>query len=527
MELFNPNIRQKDSDMFTEKDFLKTLSKKINIPFVDLETVEIDPQAIKFVSEKIAREHCIVPIAVSDRQLTIAMSDATDFQAIDDIKISSGKQVVPVLASPKAMRIILDRFYTNSEQTEQALQDLEQEIEPEEAAFDVTAADIDNSPIVRVVRSILLDAVNLKASDIHIEPFEHDIRVRVRVDGDLKTLLTLPKSAQSGIVTRIKIMADLNIAETKRPQDGRVQINLDGMKINMRISILPTVFGEKTVIRLLNKDAGVMDKSQIGLSPFNMRQVEKMLKISEGIILLTGPTGSGKTTTLYALLKDFNTINRNIITLEDPVEFSMLGINQVQVNSQIGMTFASGLRSILRQDPDVIMLGEIRDEETAQIAIRAAVTGHIVLSTLHTNDTASSITRLTDMGVPKYMVTSAVAGIVAQRLLKKICTKCMEQYPATEQEKEVLGIRGNVMLRRGRGCPYCNNTGYKGRTSIHEVFVFDKEIRNMVNGNCSIDEIKMKACEKGMKTLAESARDLVLQGITTVEQAVKATFNLD
>ncbi len=455
------------------------------------------------------------------------MSDATDFQAIDDIKITSGKQVRPVLASPKAMAIMLDRFYTNSEQAEQALQDLEQPEEEVEPAFAVSSADIDNAPIVRIVKSILLDAVNMKASDIHIEPFEHEIRVRVRVDGDLKTLLTLPKNVHGGIVTRIKIMADLNIAETKRPQDGRVRINLDGIQINMRISFIPAVYGEKTVIRLLNKDAGVMDKSEIGLSEFNMKQVEKMLKISEGIILLTGPTGSGKTTTLYALLKDFNTINRNIITLEDPVEFSMAGINQVQVNSQIGMTFASGLRSILRQDPDVIMLGEIRDEETAQIAIRAAVTGHIVLSTLHTNDTASSITRLTDMGVPKYMVTSAVAGIVAQRLLKKICTKCMEEYPATEPEKELLGVEGDVMLRRGRGCTYCNNSGYKGRTSIHEVFVLDKEIRDMVNDNYTIDQIKNKACEKGMKTLAQSARDLVLQGVTTVEQAVKATFNLD
>lgn len=512
---------------YNEKEFLQSLAQKINIPFIDLETAEIDPLAVKCVSEKIARGHRVMPVELKGNKLAVAMSDATDFQAIEDIKIMSGKQVVPMLASPQAMSILLDKFYTNSEQAEQALQTLEQNEDEPETVFDASTADIENSPIVRIVNSILLDAANMKASDIHIEPFEQEIRVRVRIDGDLKTLLTLPKNTLSGIITRVKIMADLNIAETKRPQDGRVRVNLDGKQLNMRISLIPAVYGEKIVIRLLNKDAGIIDKSEVGFSPFNLSQVEKMLRISEGIILLTGPTGSGKTTTLYAILKEFNTINRNIITLEDPVEYSMFGINQVQVNSQIGMTFASGLRSILRQDPDVIMLGEIRDEETAQIAIRAAVTGHIVLSTLHTNDTVSSITRLTDMGIPKYMVTSAVAGIIAQRLLKKVCAHCAEEYEASEQEKEILGVTGDIRLKRGRGCPYCNQTGYKGRTAIHEVFVIDRDIRRMVNENQSVDAIKAEACRKGMTTLADSARELALNGVTTVDQAVKATFNLD
>ena len=522
----NFNLSQKASrGKMGEKEFLISLSQKINIPFMDLETVEINPLAIRFVNEKIAKKHGLIPIDIKGDVLTVAMSDATDFQAIDDIKLTSGKRVTPVLASPQAVKIAQDRFYTSSEQAEQMLHELEQTYDEPEAVVENTAG-IDSAPIVRIVNSILLDAVNMKGSDIHIEPFEKEIRVRLRIDGDLKTLLTLPKNILSSIVTRIKIMADLNIAETKRPQDGRVQVNLDGIKVNMRISFIPAVFGEKIVIRILNKDAGVMDLTEIGLSPFNLKQVQRMLKISEGIILLTGPTGSGKTTTLYSFLKDFNTINRNIITLEDPVEFSIFGVNQVQVNSQIGMTFASGLRSILRQDPDVIMLGEIRDEETAQIAIRAAVTGHIVLSTLHTNDTASSITRLTDMGIAKYMVTSAVAGIVAQRLLKKICNRCAESYPATEKDKEILGIQGDVMLKRGQGCPYCNQTGYRGRASIHEVFVLDKEIRTMVNEGRSVDEIKAYACEQGMKTLAESAIELVLNGVTTVDQAAKAIYSL-
>lgn len=512
-----------------EKDFVRALARKINIPFVDLETMEINSVAIHYVSEKIAKTHRVIPVKVSGNELVVAMADASDFQAIDDIKISSGLSVKPVLAVPQAIDIAINQHYRSTEQAELALQDFNQGDDEEQVnEFDASAADIDNAPIVRIVNSILTDAVNMKASDIHIEPFEKGIRVRLRVDGDLHETMQLPKSTLSGIVTRIKIMADLNIAETKRPQDGRVKLNLDNRMINMRISLIPTVYGEKIVIRLLNKDSGVLDKSQIGLSPFNMSQVERLMKISEGIILLTGPTGSGKTTTLYALLKDFNTINRNIITLEDPVEYQMYGINQVQVNSQIGMTFASGLRSILRQDPDIIMLGEIRDEETAQIAIRSAVTGHIVLSTLHTNDTASSVTRLVDMGIPTYMVTSAVAGIVAQRLLKKICPRCAETYSASEDEKRILGLTGKtVTLRRGRGCPYCGKTGYKGRTSIHEVLVLDQEIKTMINGGCTTEQIKEQACKKGMKTLAVSARDLVLNGVTTIDQMLKATYNLD
>lgn len=517
------------SNQMTEKDFVKTLAKKIGITFIDLETTEVDPAALKHVSEKIARERRVVPVSVSGDELVVAMADALDFQAIDDIKVRSGMNVTPVLATPQAIDIALGKYYRGSEQAEQALQEFASDSAEEDfQSMDSLAADIDNAPIVRIVNSILLEAANMRASDIHIEPFEHEIRVRVRVDGDLHEIMTLPRTTLSSIVTRIKIMADLNIAETKRPQDGRVKITLNDKMLNMRISLIPAVYGEKVVIRLLSKDAGVMDKSEIGLSPFNMEQIEKLMKISEGIILLTGPTGSGKTTTLYSLLKDFNTINRNIITLEDPVEYQMYGINQVQVNTQIGMTFASGLRSILRQDPDVIMLGEIRDEETAQIAIRSAVTGHIVLSTLHTNDTASSISRLVDMGIPKYMVTSAVAGIVAQRLLKKNCPRCSEAYPASEAEKKILGLTDEtVMLKRGKGCPLCGNTGYKGRTSIHEVLVLDQDIKSMVNSNCTTDEIKEAARKKGMMTLAESARELVLNGVTTVEQMMRATYNLD
>ena len=513
-----------------EKDFLKTLAQKINIPYIDLETAEIDPAAIKYVSEKIARARKVVPISVSGNVLRLAMADTLDFQTIDDIKVSSGLQVVPVLATSQAIDIALNLHYRGMEQAEQALQELQRD-SAEEAVpeFAASSAGVDSAPIVRIVNSILTEAVNRKASDIHIEPFEHEVRVRIRVDGNLYETMQLPKSTLSGIATRIKIMADLNIAETKRPQDGRVKLKLDTLLINMRISLLPTVFGEKIVIRLLNSSAGILDKSEIGLSPANMERIERLLKISEGIILLTGPTGSGKSTTLYSLLKDFNTIDRNIITLEDPVEYQMFGINQVQVNSQIGMTFASGLRSILRQDPDVIMLGEIRDEETAEIAIRSAVTGHIVLSTLHTNDTVSSISRLVDMGIPRYMVTSAVAGIVAQRLVKRICPRCTETYSASEEEKKILGASASsaLSLRRGKGCPFCGNTGYKGRIAIHEVFVLDQEMKSMISANRTNEEIKQCAQQKGMKTLADSALELVLKGVTTIEEMLRATYALE
>lgn len=514
----------------SEKDFVKRLAEQIDIPYIDLETAEIDPSTIKYVSEKIARTRKVIPISVSGNKLRVAMSDTLDFQTIDDIKISTGLQVVPVLTTSQAIEIALERYYRGTEQAEKALQELRQDDDDDDIqGFDASSADVDSAPIVRIVNSILTEAVNMKASDIHIEPFENEVRVRIRVDGDLNEIMQLPKSTLSGIVTRIKIMADLNIAETKRPQDGSVKLKLDDRGlVNMRISFLPTVFGEKTVIRLMSSSSGILDKSQIGLSPFNMAQIERLLKISEGIILLTGPTGSGKSTTLYSMLKDFNTMDRNIVTLEDPVEYQMFGINQVQVNPQVGMTFASGLRSILRQDPDIIMLGEIRDEETAEIAIRSAITGHIVLSTLHTNDTVSSISRLVDMGIQRYMVTSAVAGIVAQRLLKRICPRCSEPYIANEAEKKELGITDDsiVTLRRGKGCPFCGNTGYKGRTSIHEVFVLDQEMKSMINANRPNEELKARACEKGMKTLSDSARELVLAGTTTIEEMLKATYDL-
>lgn len=507
--------------------FLKAMAKNLNMEFVELEDVVIEPLALKFINEKLARLHNIIPLRADENEIVIAVSDPTDFGVLEDIKIISGRKAVAVLASAQEIQAKIEEYYKSTESTEQAIEDfVNEDMEAEVAETATASADVDNAPIVRIVNSILAEAIKEHASDIHIEPFEKFIRVRIRIDGDLKETMQLPRNTLSGIVTRIKIMSDLNIAETKRPQDGRVRLRAGGQTVDMRISLLPTVFGEKCVIRLLNNDAGVMDRDQLGLSPYNAEQLEKLMHISEGIVLVTGPTGSGKTTTLYSLLKDLNTPLKNIITLEDPVEVQMFGINQVQVNTKVGMTFASGLRSILRQDPDVIMLGEIRDEETAEIAIRSAVTGHIVLSTLHTNDTASSVSRLIDMGIQKYMVTSAVAGIVAQRLVKRVCPKCAVEYDASEEECQTLGVE-YAKLRRGAGCPFCSNTGYKGRIAIHEVMVMTPLIKSMINHGCTADELKAAACENGMQTLADSARELVLSGITTVSEMQRATFVLD
>ncbi len=511
-----------------EINFLKAIAKNLNMEYVELGMIMPDPAALKYVNEKLAKLHKLIPISATETEIVIAVSDPTDLGVLEDIKIISGRKTIPVLAAPQEIEKKIEEYYRSAESTEQAVEDFRNE-NSEELVKENTgtvAADVDSAPIVRIVNSILLDAIREHASDIHIEPFEKFIRVRIRIDGDLKEIMQLPRNTQSGIVTRIKIMSDLNIAETKRPQDGRVRLRAGEQLVDMRISFLPTVFGEKIVIRLLNNDAGQLDRSQLGLSPYNEKQLDKMMKITEGIVLVTGPTGSGKTTTLYSLLKEMNTPDKNIITLEDPVEYQMFGINQVQVNSKIGMTFASGLRSILRQDPDIIMLGEIRDEETAEIAIRSAVTGHIVLSTLHTNDTASSVTRLIDMGIQRYMVTSAVAGIVAQRLVKRICPDCAKSYEADAHECEALGVP-RAVLRRGSGCPSCGNTGFKGRIAIHEVMVMTPEIKSMVNRGATADELKEAACRAGMQTLQDSARDLVLKGITTVSEMERATFTLD
>ena len=387
--------------------------------------------------------------------------------------------------------------------------------------------DINNAPVVRLINSIINQAVKLKASDIHIEPFEKKLKVRCRVDGDLIEVMRPSKAAHAAIVTRIKILGKMDISERRKPQDGRMEKNIDGRVVDMRISVLPTVFGEKVVIRILDRSSFMMTKEELGFTANNLSLFNKITRNPNGIILITGPTGSGKSTTLYTVLAEMNQPDKNIVTVEDPVEYSLDGVNQVQVNPKADLTFATGLRSILRQDPDIIMVGEIRDPDTVNIAIRAAITGHLVLSTIHTNDTASTITRLVNMGIDPYLIASSVVGIVAQRLVKKICNHCKVSYDIDERNAMLLGVEEGTKAYKGTGCSKCNETGTSGRTAVHEVMVVDREIRNMINEGKSIDEIKDKAVSAGMNTLKDACRELVLKGIITVDEMLKITYSTE
>ncbi|GAU79396.1 GspE/PulE family protein [Fusibacter sp. 3D3] len=513
----------------TEEILYKVLESQYSIPYVDLNSVYIDPKIPKLIPEAVASKHLLIPIKLEMGKLIVAMSDPLDMFAKDDIRIITGLQIESVIASPHDIHRCIKRFYDVTETAENAVKEYNMQDKTDYDDIYEEDADVTNAPMVRLVNSIITQAVRSKASDIHIEPFEKFVRIRYRIDGDLREAMKPSKNTHSAIVTRIKIMGKMNISEKRTPQDGRVETTIEGIPIDMRISVLPTVYGEKIVIRLLDQSNLVVRKEDLGFTPTNLALFEKILKIPEGIILVTGPTGSGKTTTLYSVLKEMNSIQKNIITVEDPVEYKIEGVNQVQVNNKAGLTFASGLRSILRQDPDIVMVGEIRDAETAQIAIRAAITGHVVLSTLHTNDTVSTISRLEDMEVEKYLVSSAVKGIVSQRLVKKICAKCKTTYTPTVNDQKILKIEpsSSVMLSKGNGCNACNHTGYSGRIAIHEVLVVDKEIRKCIAMEASADEIEKVAKQNGLVPLSETCKELVISGVTTIDEMMRMTFNFD
>jgi type IV pilus assembly protein PilB len=385
---------------------------------------------------------------------------------------------------------------------------------------------INNAPVVRLVNNIIETGVRSQASDIHIEPYEDRIRVRMRVDGVLIEMMKLDIRTHNAIVSRIKILSDLNIAERRLPQDGAIVMKIDNRDIDFRVSILPTIYGEKVVIRILDQAQFQMRMEDLGFTDFEMKHIQDFLAAPHGIILATGPTGSGKSTTLYTLLRNLNTASDNIITVEDPVEYKLDGINQVQVNTKAGLTFVAGLRSILRQDPDIIMIGEIRDVETAEIAIRSSITGHLVFSTIHTNDAVSTISRLIDMGIPPYLVSSSIYGIISQRLIRKLCPRCKEKYEASVPEKELLGINPDeeLTLYRAKGCISCNNTGYKGRMGIHEVLKINRHMREKISAGATYDELSDQAKVDGMVPLMQNAKDLILQGITTIEETLEITF---
>ncbi len=505
------------------------LADQFGIPYVDISTMVIDPKIPKIITEALAKKHSLIPIKLDGNVLTVAMADPLDMIAQDDIRLVTAMEISVVLTAAVDINAAINKYYDSSDAAQRAIEDFNAQksdfIEEEKEEEDV---DVATAPIVRLVNTIILQAYKAKASDIHIEPYEYKLRVRIRIDGALKELMSHEMTMHAALVTRIKIMGKMNISEKRIPQDGRIETVIDGNSVDMRISVLPTVYGEKVVIRILDRDGLALKKEQLGFTPSNLEKLEKMLKVPEGIIMVTGPTGSGKTTTLYTILKELNQPTKNIITVEDPVEYRLDGINQVQVNVKAGMTFPAGLRSILRQDPDIVMVGEIRDGETAEIAVRASITGHVVLSTIHTNDSISTIARLTDMGIPNYLVASALVGIIAQRLVRKICPRCAEPYEASVLEKSYLHIAENerVIVKKGKGCNYCSGDGYKGRMGIHEILIVDHNMTELIAAKASEAELWEEAKKGGLTTLNENCKKLVLEGKTTVDELVRVTYTI-
>ena len=514
-----------EDNLLTESQIFKFLEDQLNIKHINLNSYVINPDAINKIDEEFAKNNNIIPIDIKGGELVVVMADPLDLMLIDDMNMMTGMPIQPMIASKKSIEDSIDIAYAMDDDFSDDFLD---EDEAQEQSYQSQESDeITNAPMVRLVNKIISSGIKAEASDIHIEPTETNVRVRFRVDGDLREFIKSKKETLSPLVTRIKIMGKMDISERRRPQDGRVETIIDSHLVDLRISILPTVHGEKVVMRLLDRSSVVTDKSELGFSKRNLEILDKIIKIPQGIILATGPTGSGKTTTLYSILKEMNSIEKNIITVEDPVEYRLKGINQVQVNKKAGLTFANGLRSILRQDPDIVMVGEIRDEETAQIAMRASITGHVVLSTLHTNDTSSTITRLSDMGIKPYILSSSIVGVISQRLVKKLCNSCKESKITTEAEMDILDLDSAIDIYEAKGCNACNQTGYSGRTAIHEIMIVNKELKTKISQGESAGVIKEQALKDGMQTLNQSCSELVIKGETTIKELIKVTYTID
>lgn len=511
-----------DSKIITEEDIIEAIEQQTGIKKVDLNTINFDRKAITLIPQNLCDKYLLIPFGFDNNKIKVALADPLNIFAIDDVAISTGFEIESFISRKADIKKFIGIYYSSQQVNNAAIQlakESTKAVKNSKQASD-EMSEVNSAPVVKMVDYLFRNSVEMKTSDIHIEPFENEIRIRYRIDGKLQTVNTLGIESLGPLVTRIKILAGLNIAEKRIPQDGRIMFDVDGVQVDLRVSILPVVNGEKIVIRILNTNGAILNKKQLGMSEENIHRLNRIIGNPHGIILVTGPTGSGKSTTLYSILNELNSNSVNIITVEDPVEYTMNGINQVSVNEKAGLTFANGLRSILRQDPDIIMIGEIRDEETAEIATRAAITGHLVLSTLHTNDAPSSIARLVDMGVKPYLVSTSVVGVIAQRLVRKICNNCKEEYEASEYEKEILGhdVNQSLRLHKGTGCGYCNNTGYSGRIGIYEIMEIIRKHREAINIGANSDIIRDISVENGMKTLENECKDLVLKGMTTIEE---------
>ena len=518
-----------NNGIITEQQLIEALQMQLGVDFVDLTAVSIPLELARFVPRSIAKKYCVVPVKLQKDELYVAMSDPLNFEAQEEIKSASHKQVVPMIATRRAVEQAIATLYGN-EGTARAIEEMKREAGSNQAdivpvqmskAVDNGAAE---APTIRFVNSVIERAITERASDIHLEPQEGEMVVRMRIDGVLRRVFAVPANLQATVIARLKIMGGMNIAERKIPQDGRAMVTAKDKEIDLRISSIPTIYGEKIVLRLLDKSSGHINRKTIGLEGEDEKKYDRLLKNSSGVILIVGPTGSGKSTTMCAMIQELCSEQTNIMTLEDPVEYNIPGANQCQINEKTGMTFAVGLRSILRQDPDVISVGEIRDGETASIAVRAAITGHLVISTLHTNDAVSTISRLVDIGVEPYMISSALRGVVSQRLVRKICPHCRKAYTPTEEEKRMVGIPENedVTFYKGEGCQECGRTGYRGRRGVFEILTLDAALRREVANNASSEELTKTALENGFVTMKDNCRRLVLEGVTTVSEAAKA-----
>lgn len=512
----------------TETQLYKSLEYLLRIPYVELVGTNVDPDAILMLSEQSALKHMVIPIRKSGNELTVVMRDPLNYQAIDELRALTGMEIKECIAPESEIKNAIDRYYGN-EGAQKAVEELSKEYSLSELSglAELSDDEVSNAPVVRLVNSMITHAVKSRASDIHIEPSEDVMHVRFRIDGELQEAMHSSMATHSAIITRIKIIGGMDIAEKRIPQDGRVEFKVDDITADLRLSILPTVYGEKVVIRILGQQGLVLTKTGLGFTPENLQLVDKIIKSPNGIILVSGPTGSGKTTTLYTVLMELSRPTVNVITVEDPVEYKLKGINQVQVNVKSGLTFANGLRSILRQDPDIIMIGEIRDAETAQIAVRASITGHLVLSTIHTNDAASSVARLIDMGVEPYLVSASLIGVVSQRLVRKICPRCKTAYRPDHGEMMMLKLNEPRELYKGTGCPACNFTGYFKRTAVHEVLTVNRDIRDLIDRRASTDQIRNAAIRSGTKSLRDSCSKLVLDGITTTSELSRITYSIE
>lgn len=518
-----------NNGIITEQQLIEALQMQLGVDFVDLTAVSIPLELARFVPRSIAKKYCVVPVKLQKDELYVAMSDPLNFEAQEEIKSASHKQVVPMIATRRAVEQAIATLYGN-EGTARAIEEMKREAGSNQA--DIVPVQmskaVDNgaseAPTIRFVNSVIERAITERASDIHLEPQEGEMVVRMRIDGVLRRIFTVPANLQATVIARLKIMGGMNIAERKIPQDGRAMVTAKDKEIDLRISSIPTIYGEKIVLRLLDKASGHINRKTIGLEGEDEKKYDRLLKNSSGVILIVGPTGSGKSTTMCAMIQELCNEQTNIMTLEDPVEYNIPGANQCQINEKTGMTFAAGLRSILRQDPDVISVGEIRDGETASIAVRAAITGHLVISTLHTNDAVSTISRLVDIGVEPYMISSALRGVVSQRLVRKICPQCRKAYTPTEEEKRMVGIAENedVTFYKGEGCQECGRTGYRGRRGVFEILTLDAALRREVANNASSEELTKTALENGFVTMKDNCRRLVLEGVTTVAEAAKA-----